>query len=107
MLKYAKPAPVQLCAMLKGTFNDKVWVGLIFRTSDAIGLCVGGKIKDQFMISYGYDYTLGKLAKYQYGSHEIVLSYTINAKKKSLDEKDEELNKSIMQENKNRMNESK
>jgi type IX secretion system PorP/SprF family membrane protein len=103
MLKYVKPASAQLCAMVKITYDNKYWGGLLFRTNDAIGVCLGAKIKDQFSIAYGYDYTLGRLSKFQYGSHEIVLSYIINPKKKSLDEKDEELNNSIMQENKNRM----
>lgn len=104
MLKYVKPAPAQLCAMLKGTYDDKYWVGIIFRTNDAIGISIGAKIKKQFCVSYGYDYTIGKFRKYQFGSHEIMLSYIINGHKKSLQDKDEELNNSIMEMNKKRMN---
>ncbi|MBW7867053.1 MAG: type IX secretion system membrane protein PorP/SprF [Brumimicrobium sp.] len=100
MLKYSKPVPLQLCAMLKATYNDMVWVGLLMRTNDAVGISAGAKIKDQLWISYSYDYTLGRLIGYQTGSHEIGLSILINNKKKSLSEKDEELNNSIMDSNK-------
>ncbi len=36
----------------------------------------------QLMIGYSYDYTLSKLARYNSGSHEIILGYDISPKKK-------------------------
>jgi type IX secretion system PorP/SprF family membrane protein len=96
MVKYTKPAPAQWTAMLKGTFDNKYWVGLIFRTEDAAGISVGMTIKDRLNVAYGYDYSIGALRKYNSGSHEIVISFVIPNKRPSLDEDDEKLNKGIM-----------
>jgi type IX secretion system PorP/SprF family membrane protein len=97
LIRYVKPVPVQYSAMLKTTFNKKYWVGLIYRSDDAIGVSMGMQIRDQFSVGYGFDYTLSGLSSYQAGSHEIMLSFVISRKKPSLAEKDDELNKSIIE----------
>lgn len=98
MIRYAKPVPVQVTGMLKGTYDGKYWLGLLFRTSDAIGISAGIKIKERFTVGYGYDYTISRLSNYQSGSHEVMLSFIITKKKPSLEEQDEELNNSILEE---------
>ena len=107
MFKYTKPVPYQITGMLKGTFNNKYWVGLIYRTDDAAGISAGMKIKERISVGYGYDYTLSDLSKYQSGSHEIMLSFVITKEKPSLDKEDEDLNKSIIEEMQKKMDEEK
>jgi len=97
LIRYVKPVPVQYSVMLKATFNKKYWAGLIFRSDDALGLSAGMRISDKFSLGYGFDYTLTGLSSYHAGSHEIALSYVFSKKKPSLAEKDEELNKSIIE----------
>jgi len=106
MIKYAKPAPIQVSVMLKATYDNKYWVGLVFRTNDAVGISLGATIKERFSIAYGYDYTINKLQHYQFGSHEVVLSYILTSKKRSISQEDEELNNSIMEDNKKGMKET-
>lgn len=98
LVRYVKPLPIQYSIMLKSTFNKKYWAGLIFRSDDAVGLSLGMQIGEKFSFGYGFDYTLSGMSSYQAGSHEIMLSYIISKKKPSLAEKDDELNKSIIEE---------
>lgn len=97
MVRYALPVPFQYTAMLKGTFDKKMWLGLLYRSSDAVGISAGVTLKNRFSIGYGYDYTLSRLSNYQAGSHEVMLSFVITKKKPSLEEEDDKLNNSILE----------
>lgn len=97
LFKYTKPVPFQITGMLKTTFQGKYWFGLLYRTDDAVGLSLGAQIKKRFNLAYGYDYSIGPIRKYQSGSHEVTLSFIITKEKPSLEEEDEELNKSILE----------
>ncbi len=105
MIKYTSPVPMQWTGMLKGTFNNKIWAGLIFRSDDAIGLSLGIKLKERLNIGYGYDYSVSKIRKYNSGSHEVMLSFVITKKKPTLEEEDDKLNNSIMEDMKQKMEE--
>lgn len=98
MVKYVKPVPVQYSVILKTTFNNKFWFGLIYRSDDALGLSLGYWIKERFNLAYGYDYSLSPIRKYNSGSHEVGLSMIITKKKPTLLELDEKLNNSILDE---------
>ena len=98
MVRFVRPMPVQVTGMLRFTYENKFWGGLLYRTDDAVGFMAGMKIRDRFDIAYSFDYTLSGLSNYQAGSHEIMLSFVISRKKSSLDDEDDELNKSILEE---------
>ncbi len=105
MIKYTNPIPMQWTGMIKGTFNNKIWAGLIFRSDDALGLSLGIKLKERLNIGYGFDYSVSKIRKYNSGSHEVMLSFVITKKKPSLEEEDDKLNNSIMEDMKKKMEE--
>lgn len=107
LVRYVNPLPVQLTAMLKGTFNKNVWVGLLYKSDNAIGISAGVKLKERFMIGYGYDYTLSRLSNYQAGSHEVMLSFVISKKKPTLEEEDDDLNNSILEDIQKKLDEEK
>lgn len=107
MVRYANPVPIQYTAMLKGTYNKNVWLGLIYRSDDAIGISAGVTLKKRFSIGYGYDYTLSRLSNYQAGSHEVMLSFVITKKKPSLEDEDDNLNNSILEEMQKNLDEEK
>lgn len=100
MLNYVNPVQPQVSVMLKATYDKKYWAGLTLRTQDAIGVALGLKIKNRWEIGYAFDYSLGKIKDYNFGSHEIMLTFQTTSKKPSLEEQDEELNNSIFDENK-------
>ncbi|MDX2360675.1 MAG: type IX secretion system membrane protein PorP/SprF [Crocinitomicaceae bacterium] len=105
MVKYTKPVPLQVTGMLKATFNKKYWVGLLYRSDDAIGISAGIMLKERFGLAYGYDYTISKLRNYTSGSHEVMLTFVITKNKPSLEEEDEDLNNSILEEMQRNMEE--
>tara|TARA_R110002072_G_scaffold291008_1_gene458898 strand:- start:14565 stop:15575 length:1011 start_codon:yes stop_codon:yes gene_type:complete len=115
MMKYTSPVPIQYTGMVKTTFNEKYWFGLLytgdmnFSTSqypiNAAGISLGMTFKERFMVGYSFDYTLSKISKYQSGSHEIMLTFVITKNKPTLEEEDDKLNNSIMEELKKKMEE--
>jgi len=107
MFKYTQPVPYQITGMLKGTFNNKFWIGVLYKTDDAAGVSVGVNLKDRLTVGYGFDYVLSKLSNYQSGSHEIVLSFNLTKEKPTLEEEDDKLNNSILDEMKDNMEKDK
>jgi type IX secretion system PorP/SprF family membrane protein len=77
--------------------NKRVWLGTSYRTgasiwnksnlqsgldeTDAAAAIAQFYINDHFRIGYSFDFTLGKLANYQNGSHELSLSISFPGKK--------------------------
>jgi type IX secretion system PorP/SprF family membrane protein len=98
LVKYTKPIPIQWSGMLKGTYDNKYWLGLIYRSDDAFGVSAGIMIKERFTVGYGYDFSVNGLRKYNSGSHEVMLSFILTKKRPTLDEKDDKLNNSILEE---------
>lgn len=115
MAKHTQAVPMQYTTMIKTTFNEKFWFGLLyigdldFKTSqypvNAAGISLGVNIKERFRIGYTFDYTLSKISNYQSGSHEVMLTFVITKNKPTLEEEDDELNNSIMEEMKKKMEE--
>lgn len=103
LMSYVKPVPVQVTGMLRVTYDQKYWSGLVYRTDDAIGLNLGIKVKKRLSVGYGFDYSLSAIRQYQNGTHELVISYVLTPERPKLEEEDEELNKSILEDAKNNM----
>lgn len=61
-------------------YKQMVWLGVGFRTEDAIAPMIGyqvkpGKGNSMLRIGYSYDVTTSELKNYSSGSHEIMLNY--------------------------------
>jgi type IX secretion system PorP/SprF family membrane protein len=97
LFHYTKPVPAQLSILAQLSYKDKFFGGLNFRTNDAIGIFIGIRIKNRLSITYGYDYSYTKLRKYSAGSHEIGISFIITKNRPSLEEEDDKLNNSILE----------
>jgi type IX secretion system PorP/SprF family membrane protein len=63
-------------------FNSKYWAGLSWRNQDAIVLMAGVTLMENLRIGYAYDYTTSELKNYSNGSHEVMLGYCFNVKKR-------------------------
>ncbi|OQX97019.1 MAG: hypothetical protein B6I20_13555 [Bacteroidetes bacterium 4572_117] len=77
-VKVTNAAPIE--ADLTGTliYNDKFWLGAMFRTGDAMGVLVGMNITDVLAVGYSFDWSYtNKTAVYNKGSHEIMLRYDL------------------------------
>ena len=56
-------------------FKDKLWIGMSYRSKNTMVGMFQYQINNQFRVAYSYDFDLGKLGRYNNGSHEIMLRY--------------------------------
>lgn len=54
-------------------FREDYWIGTSFRTSGDLILSGGVRVK-QLLFGYAFDYSLSRIRKFSYGSHEIVIA---------------------------------
>ena len=73
LVKYAKPAPVEIDLGARAIYQEQVWLGVGYRHHDAVTALVGFMYKNYLMIGYSYDFTTTNLRKYSSGTHELML----------------------------------
>jgi len=75
-VKVTAAAPIEADLTASFIIQKRFLLGAMFRTGDAFGGLVGFDITDQFHVGYSYDWSYGlQTAKYNKGSHELVLRY--------------------------------
>jgi len=75
-IKATAGAPLQGDLTLSFLMYDKLSLGVMGRTGDGLGVLLGYSFTDQITIGYSYDWSLANTtAKYNSGSHEILLRY--------------------------------
>ena len=62
-------------------YNKKFWGGVSYRIGESLTGMVGVELFNGLRIGYAYDFTLGKISKYNDGSHEFMLGYCFSLKK--------------------------
>jgi type IX secretion system PorP/SprF family membrane protein len=87
LVKFNQPTPYQPEYALKGIYKDVFWLGVMYRTDDAICPMVGFTIKDLCTVAYSFDYTVSSFAKYNRGTNEFNLTFKFGKKKKTQSEK--------------------
>lgn len=85
LLKIGLPAPLKFDISLRTTYKNAVWIGLGYRTNDALTGMLGFCFKDMLRIGYSYDFTTTDLKNYSSGTHELMLGF-IFGKSKSASE---------------------
>lgn len=75
LVKYVKNAPVQADFNLATVYKDKIWVGVSYRTNDALAFILEYQSNEHFRVGYAYDMTTSKLRNYSNGSHEIMVGW--------------------------------
>ncbi len=73
LLKYAKPAPMEIDLGARVIYQEQIWLGVGYRHHDAITALIGFMYKNYLMIGYSYDFTTTNLKKYSTGTHELML----------------------------------
>jgi type IX secretion system PorP/SprF family membrane protein len=61
---------------MKLYFNELFWGGLSYRTDNSMILLLGVKV-DGINFGYSFDWAFSEIAHFNYGSHEVTLSYKI------------------------------
>ncbi len=62
---------------LLARYNNRYWVGVIYRAADAVGFTAGWDIKERYRVGYSYDRTINQLSSISKGTHEIVLGFLL------------------------------
>ncbi|MEO8734320.1 MAG: type IX secretion system membrane protein PorP/SprF [Flavobacteriales bacterium] len=75
-LRYVDPVPPQADLTATLRYKDMLWLGVTYRTQDAICINVGYWLKRSFQFGYSYDMTTSALQNYSSGTHEITLGVT-------------------------------
>jgi type IX secretion system PorP/SprF family membrane protein len=76
LVKITESTLIQFDANFLFYFNDKFWLGPMYRSTNDIGFLAGLNINSQLKFGYALDWSFGnKTATYNNGTHEIMLSY--------------------------------
>ena len=82
MVKLLSPAPPSLDINCKVKYKNTVWAGISYRNNDGLTGMAGFAFLEMFNLTYAYDYITSDLNAYQSGSHEVILGFRLNPKKK-------------------------
>jgi len=75
-LKITEAAPLTFDFTGVFFFDDRFWLGTMWRTTDAIGVLSGVNLGRQFSLGYSFDWSYANTTgTYNTGSHELMLRY--------------------------------
>jgi type IX secretion system PorP/SprF family membrane protein len=87
LIKYVSGAPIQADINCNVLLYRKLWLGMGYRSGDALIGMVEFNFTPQLRAGYAYDFTLTDIGDYSNGSHEVMLAFDfgkdIDSKKKS------------------------
>jgi len=81
MTQAVSGAPFQYDLSANFLLADKIWLGGMYRSGDALAAIAQWIINKNFRLGYAYDFTTTDMVNYHYGVHEIMISYEINYSK--------------------------
>ena len=73
VIKYLPNAPVEADVNCNVLYKERIWLGVGYRTGDALVGMVEYQVTPQMRIGYAYDMTTSRLRSYTSGSHEVML----------------------------------
>ena len=77
-------APMSIDFSVAGIYNDKVWLGSMYRLNAAYGVFAQYQINPQFRIGLATDFSSTVIRKYNYGTFEVMLSYDFRFNKQGI-----------------------
>jgi len=75
LFRYMKNSPAQADINCTAYINVDLGIGLAYRHRDAVVAYADYVINKKFRIGYSYDFSIGKIRKYNSGTHEVMLNY--------------------------------
>lgn len=73
LIKYSPGAPLEADVNCNVLYRERIWLGLGYRTGDALVAMAEYQVTPQLRIGYAYDMTTSRLRTYTTGSHEVML----------------------------------
>jgi len=71
----AYASPIEVSASINAFLKDCIWVGMSYRTGDAVSMLLAVQFTPNLRLGYSYDYTTSKLRKFNSGTHEISIGF--------------------------------
>ena len=84
MLKVTDNAPLAWDVNAAFIFYDKLWLGANYRILESAGVYFQYQFNNRFKVGYAFEMSQHKLRRYNAGTHELLLSYDLLFKSKSL-----------------------
>ncbi|MFY0653954.1 MAG: type IX secretion system membrane protein PorP/SprF [Cyclobacteriaceae bacterium] len=78
LLKMVQGAPIEMDFSAMLLIDDKIWVGLAYRSFDSIDLLLELQLNSKFSLGYAFDYSVTDLNRVNSGSHELMLNYILS-----------------------------
>ncbi len=75
LIKYLPAAPIEADINVNLLYKDQIWLGVSYRTQDAVVFMVEYQTNARFRVGYAFDLTTTKIRKYSAGTHEIMIGY--------------------------------
>ena len=77
LFKKLKSNPLNIDFSATLTYRQAMYVGLTYRTTDAISIMAGYQFSHLLRAGYAYDYTTSELRGTSNGSHEVFIGFTL------------------------------
>lgn len=77
LVKMEQGSPLQMDISANFMFIDKFTLGAAYRWDAAVSGLVGFQVSDHIFVGYSYDAETSKLARYNSGSHELFLRFSL------------------------------
>jgi type IX secretion system PorP/SprF family membrane protein len=80
LLKFTPAAPLNADFNMNLLIDQKIWLGLSYRTSSALVFLTQFYVNDNFRFGYSYDHGLQNIGRLSRGSHELYLGFDLKIK---------------------------
>jgi len=77
LIRFQEGAPLGYDLNIKGILDQKIGLGAIYRSGDALITTFEFQLNDNLRIGYAYEWTLSSLNQFSRGTHEVMLNYRI------------------------------
>ena len=84
LVKAVQGAPVEIDINANLLIREILWVGMSYRSFDALSWLVELQATPKFRIGYAYDMTVSPLKQVNSGSHELMLNYRVSFQKSKI-----------------------
>lgn len=81
LTKVTLGAPVEFDLGANFLLLEKFWLGAMYRTGDSYGFIAQWVIDKKVRLGYSVDFTVTELKRYNSGSHELMISYELGARR--------------------------
>jgi type IX secretion system PorP/SprF family membrane protein len=83
-IKLTVGAPISIDASVAGIYNDKFWIGAMYRVDAAVGIFAQYQLNEQFRMGMASDFGTKAIRNYNSGTFELLISYDFSFSKEGV-----------------------